>query len=252
MAIDLLKKKVGIVLAKRKLEKVVCEVKAAFDISGSMEWMYNNGTVQHLTDRLLAVASKFDDNGELEAWTFNESFSRAPTIVEAIHEGYVDEHILNNPDIDKWGGTNFSPVMDDIIKQYGTEEIIVECVVETKAPLWKRMLGQKTVSTTVESVERAPKNAEHPAFVIIQTDGENADTRESELIFKRQGDKKIFWQFICVGNSSFRWVESMSKKYPNVGFQKFKDLESASDEDFYEKLIDEKFTKWISSINSAQ
>ena len=58
MAIDLLKKKVGIVLAKRKLEKVVCEVKAAFDISGSMEWMYNNGAVQHLTDRLLAVASE--------------------------------------------------------------------------------------------------------------------------------------------------------------------------------------------------
>lgn len=252
MAIDLLKKKVGIVLAKRKLEKVVCEVKAAFDISGSMERMYQNGTVQNLTDRLLAVATKFDDNGELEAWTFSSSFNRAPLIVEAIHEGYVKDQILNNPEIDKWGGTYYAPMMDDIISQYTVEETEVETVVETKAPLWKRMLGQKTISTVETSVVHAPKEAEHPAFVIIQTDGENADPNETEAIFKRQGDKKIFWQFICVGNSSFHWVERMSQKYPNVGFQKFKSLENASDEEFYEKLIDEKFTKWVSAVNAGK
>ena len=46
MAIDLLKRKVGIVLEKRKLPQVTCEVKFALDISGSMQSLYDNGTVQ--------------------------------------------------------------------------------------------------------------------------------------------------------------------------------------------------------------
>jgi hypothetical protein len=44
----------------------------------------------------------------------------------------------------------------------------------------------------------------------------------------------------------------MSQKYPNVGFQKFKSLENSSDEEFYEKLIDEKFTKWVSAVNAGK
>ena len=94
MAIDLLKRKVGIVLEKRQLPQVTCEVKFALDISGSMQSLYDNGTVQALTDRLLAVASRFDDNGEMEVWTFTNGFSEAPLVTESMHEGITFWHNL--------------------------------------------------------------------------------------------------------------------------------------------------------------
>ena len=250
MAIDLLKKKVGIILTKRKLEKVVCEVKVAFDLSGSMESLYQNGTVQNLADRILAVATKFDDNGELEAWTFSCGYDQIPVITEQKHEDYVNQYIVKNSYIKhKWGGTEFLPVMQDIISEYTHEDIVEQKIAEVKAPFWKRLIGQQTSQEIVDVKKTVARSAEHPAFVVFQTDGENSDKSQVERLLESSKHLKIYWQFICVGNSGFEWVEKMSKKFGNVGFQKFSDLKSVSDEQFYEKLIDESFAKWITSIS---
>ena len=39
---------------------------------------YQDGLVQETVDRLLAIAGTFDDNGEMEVWTFNQKYSTPP------------------------------------------------------------------------------------------------------------------------------------------------------------------------------
>lgn len=65
-SISLLKKNVGVILEKKNLNNVVARVGLVLDISGSMRKLYKNGTVQNVVERILAVASRFDDDGQLD------------------------------------------------------------------------------------------------------------------------------------------------------------------------------------------
>src|SRR4051812_26347902 len=58
-----LHKKAGISLAKKNLTGVRACVYLVLDYSGSMSSYYRDGTVQAFTDRILAAAAHFDDDG---------------------------------------------------------------------------------------------------------------------------------------------------------------------------------------------
>ena len=45
----------------------------ALDISGSTNNDYYNGVYQQVTDRVFPVALALDDNGTMEAWTFDNN-----------------------------------------------------------------------------------------------------------------------------------------------------------------------------------
>lgn len=245
MAIDLLKKKVGIVLEKRKLPHVVCEVKFALDISGSMQGLYRGGVVQQLTDRLLAVASKFDDNGEMEVWTFTNDFDSAPTINESMHEGYVNRHILQNDEIYKWGGTSYAPVMKDILNQSFSTVVETKADVVTTPGFFGRLFGKKETVDQIVERDVVAKDAKYPVFVPFITDGENDDKAATERLIKENANKNIYWMMVGIGSERFAWLSEIANKYPNVGFLKIDDLSKISDEDFYLQLLNEEFCTWV-------
>ena len=56
--------------SKIDMTKHTARVALAMDYSGSMDWLYDNGSVQETISRLLPIALRFDDNGEL---VFGES-----------------------------------------------------------------------------------------------------------------------------------------------------------------------------------
>src|SRR4030095_4695296 len=120
--IDLRKKLVQITLEKKKLTNVVARVGIVLDISGSMITLYKNGTVQEVVERILAVASKFDDNGMLDVWVYDTYFSRMPSASERGFGEYVQNKIMNSHSIDKFGRNNEPPVMEDVIRKYTVEE----------------------------------------------------------------------------------------------------------------------------------
>lgn len=53
--------------SKIDMTKHTARVALAMDYSGSMDWLYDNGSVQETISRLLPIALRFDDNGELES-----------------------------------------------------------------------------------------------------------------------------------------------------------------------------------------
>ncbi|PEI89663.1 hypothetical protein CN679_19700 [Bacillus pseudomycoides] len=209
--ITLRKEAVRVVLEKKKLTGVVAKVALVLDISGSMRTLYKNGTVQEVVERVLAVASQFDDDDSLDIWVYDNEFSRLPAVTEKDFAGYVEKHILNNTSIHKFGRNDEPQVMEDIIKKYTVEE----------------------------------KSAE-PAFVIFINDGGCKKGIQKPVVFS--SNQPIFWQFVGIGNGKFdvlRKLDEMEGRFiDNTNFFYIRDIEKTTDETLYNNLLNE-LPMWI-------
>lgn len=61
----------AICLEKEPLIDLTARIAVILDISGSMSRLIESGAVQTTLERLLPIAMQFDDNREMEFWTFN-------------------------------------------------------------------------------------------------------------------------------------------------------------------------------------
>ncbi|EFV74897.1 VWA domain-containing protein [Cytobacillus sp. FSL W8-0315] len=210
-SISLLKKSAGIVLQKKNLANVTARVGLVLDISGSMRKLYKNGTVQRVVERILAVASQFDDDGALDIWVYDNEFSRLKPVTEHDFEGYVDQYILNNDLIHKFGRNDEPPVMEDVIQKYTTED-----------------------------------PSKDPAFIVFINDGGCKRTIKKPVI--ASSDKPLFWQFVGIGDSNFEVLEKLDEmdgRYiDNANFFHIKDIETISDNELYDLLLNE-FPDWL-------
>lgn len=211
MSIQLLKKSANIVLEKKKLQNVTARVGLVLDISGSMRSLYKNGTVQKVVERVLAVASQFDDDGSLDIWVYDNEFSRLKSVTEYDFENYVNTYVLENPLIHKFGRNDEPPVMEDIIQKYTEED-----------------------------------KSEDPAFIVFINDGGCKRTIKKPII--SSSDKPIFWQFIGIGNSNFEVLEKLDtmegRFIDNANFFHIEDVEKITDNELYDQLLNE-FPQWL-------
>lgn len=209
--ISLMKKTASVVLEKKKLTGVVARVGLVLDISGSMRTLYKNGTVQKVVERILAVASQFDDDGMLDVWVYDNEFSRLKSVTERDFENYVNDYILNNDLIHKFGRNDEPPVMEDVINKYTTED-----------------------------------PSKEPAFIVFINDGGCKRSIKKPVV--NSSNKPLFWQFVGIGDSNFEVLENldtMEGRYiDNANFFHIKDIEKISDEELYNKLLNE-FPEWI-------
>lgn len=198
-------------LEKPTLATRVSRVAVVMDYSGSMRSMYKDGTVQAVLERLLPIAMKFDDNGEMEFWLFDDGFRRMPNITLDNFYGYVDREILSHGY--HMGQTNYSPVMEDIIHKY---------TVEDPAPL--------------------------PDYILFITDGGNADKSAATKTITKASRFPIFWQFVGIGKSTFEFLEKLDdlegRYVDNANFFAINDLMNLTDKELYGKLLDE-YPSWL-------
>jgi len=215
-SISLLKQKAVIVLEKKKLTNVVARVGLVLDISGSMRGLYKNGTVQRVVERILAVASQFDDDGTLDVWVYDNEFSRLKSVTEQDFVNYVEEYILNNDLIHKFGRNDEPPVMEDVIKKYMIE---------------------------------SPSS--DPAFIVFINDGGCKRTIKKPVV--ESSTKPIFWQFLGIGDSNFEVLEKLDtmegRFVDNANFFHIKEIEKTTDEELYNKLLNE-FPGWITEAKT--
>lgn len=217
-SISLLKKSAQIVLEKRNLTNVTARVALVLDISGSMRRLYKNGTVQKVVERILAVASQFDDDGSLDVWVYDNEFSRLKPVTEIDFEGYVDQYILNNSLIHKFGRNDEPPVMEDVIHKYMVED-----------------------------------PSSDPAFIVFINDGGCKSTIKKSVI--TSSDKPLFWQFVGIGDSTFdvlKKLDEMEGRFiDNANFFHIQDIESISDDELYNLLLNE-FPEWLKEAKAKR
>ncbi|WP_040713521.1 vWA domain-containing protein [Paenibacillus curdlanolyticus] len=215
---DLRKKAVSITLTKKNIAGVVARVGVVLDISGSMQTLYHNGTVQDVVERILAIACQFDDDAQLDVWVYDNEFTRLASVTERELDGYVKKRILNDPNVHKFGRNNEPSVMEDVIRKYTVEE-----------------------------------DSELPAFVIFINDGGVLKTIQK--VITRSAVLPIFWQFVGIGKSNFevlKRLDTMSGRVvDNANFIHWDRIETVSDEALYDRLLDE-FPQWLAAAKQKR
>lgn len=197
--------------SKIDMTKHVARVALAMDYSGSMNRLYYNGSVQNVITRLLPIALKFDDNGELESWLFSNQEERLSAVNVNNYENYVQKVMMKARM--SMGGTNYAPALKDMVKYYKDIE---------------------------------PSSV--PAFIIFITDGENFDKAETNKIIKELSNYNIFVQFIGIGNESFTYLKSLDnmegRVHDNTGFTAVKDMNKMTDGELYTELL-RQYKDWL-------
>ncbi|WP_419883056.1 VWA domain-containing protein [Peribacillus sp. B-H-3] len=222
--LDLLKKKVDIIIEKNALQKIRARVGVVLDISGSMRRLYKEGIVQNVMERLLALATRFDDDGILDVWIYDNSFSRLPSVSEKDFPNYVEREILENTGVSKFTANNEPPVMRDVLNKYIKEE-------SSSLPVYLIFINDG-------GIKKAKKNQDSVANVLIDSSKE-----------------AIFWQFAGIGDGNFdvlRKLDDLEGRYAdNAGFFHIPDIEKETDEELYEKLLHE-FPRWLTEAREKK
>lgn len=226
MSISLEKRaeKVGIVLAKRGITQVpAVRVGCALDVSGSAKGFYDRGIMQETLDRLMGVAMKFDDNGELDIWAFSNSYKRCSTAASGDAGTFINNKFLREAQSALWGGTSYGPVLKDAIDYY-----------------FKPATGGLFGFGGKKSYTNDP-----PAMLLFITDGANDDRGAAAKVLKEAEGKPVYFMMVGIGpESNFSFIKDQADLLPNVGFVNLNDL-SISDDNLYEQLVSGEFADWV-------
>ena len=191
------------------LEDLKSRVALVLDCSGSMSDMFSDGRIQEVIERLLPLALKFDDNGELDFWLFSDDSKRMDGITIDNFYGLVNKILDDVP----FSGTSYAPVMEDVLNTY---------VVDDPADI--------------------------PNYVIFITDGDNWDRGDAERVITKGSNYPVFWQFVGIGDSSFQFLshlDDMDGRYvDNANFFQLNDLEDIDDKELYKRLLSE-YPQWL-------
>jgi hypothetical protein len=224
-----LTKQVGIVLEKRKIERITCRVAIAQDVSLSMYDYFKKGDMQSILTRLFAVAWLFDDDASLDCWVFNSSCQLLPAITEDNVDVYVQKNIMNNKKV-QWTGTYYEPALVSIVEYY-------------TAPAPTASFFTRIKNTFSKKVEVQTND---PVLVMFITDGETCDSvRNLNIILNKMSDANIFVQAVGAGRDKFELLQELADVNDNVDFFNVADISKLNNEQIYNQLISEKFSTWF-------
>jgi hypothetical protein len=252
-----LKKKSGIVLEKKGLAGITANIVFAEDVSGSIAEELNDGVVQETLDRLLGIGMNMDPDKSIDVYTFNTGAKHIGTANEANYKTFVKD-----AGIRAGGGTNYAPVMHEIINKYGTPikgtptTTTTTAEVEAKGFLGK-LFGKKETIVKTETIDAgapAVQPVKTPTLVFFITDGDNWDKDETRRVITEAAKQGIFWQFVGIGGRErFKFLEELDdlagRFLDNADFFDAKDIMSWTDEDLYDRILNE-FPGWLRQAKS--
>lgn len=208
-----LAKKAQISLEKVKLTELKARVALVLDASGSMNGQYSRGKVQEVINRLLPLAVAFDDDGALDCWAFGAKPCKLSEVSMANYSDYVNSE---DGGWKKWG----------VGQRINDEPKVIRQVIDFYA---------KSSDKT-------------PVYVLFISDGGIHEDRAITKLITEAAALPCFWQFVGVGGRNYGILERLDdmsgRAIDNCGFFALDDLNDISEEELYDKLMEE-FPSWI-------
>ena len=222
--INLLKSKVEIILTKKGINDLEARVALVLDISGSMMNQYNSGAVQAFLERIVPVASKLDDNNELDVWFFGSKFKRTKSVTENTVDGYIEK------ECGKKTRTLIFFEASSLMKELGMSN------------------NEALVINDVQKKYAKEEPSKLPTFVIFLSDGGVHDDEKIQQALLNASVYPIFWQFVGLGGRDYgilKELDNMPGRYvDNANFFHIDDLSKITDDQLYQRLINE-FPLWV-------
>lgn len=230
-----LAKKADIVLEKVNLTKHQARVALCLDISASMSRLYASGKIQRFAERILALGSRFDDDGAIDIFLFGANahqpgdmnLTNFQNFIATIQQRYPLE-----------GNTLYGKAMKMIRDFYFSSSGGKE-----KRSLFKSLLGGGNTGA-----RNTPLQAEQPVYVMFVTDGATANRGEAEKQITWASYEPIFWQFMAIGSGGFNFLERLDDLHDryadNADFFSVADPEAIADDRLYDLLMTE-YPHWV-------
>jgi stress response protein SCP2 len=233
-----LSKKAKISLEKVGLQNHEAKVALCLDISGSMSSLYRSGKIQKFAERILALGTRFDDDGSIDIFLFGQRAHNAGELTIDNFNGFVNNLTRKYP---LEGGTYYGKVMKEIRQYYFGSSI------NRQKPL-------------VQDV---------PVYVMFVTDGATADESVTLGQIQSSSYEPIFWQFMAIGRSSkdikkrgffasifqsdFSFLEKLDnltgRFIDNANFFSVEDPQAIADNELYDLLMGE-YPSWVQQASS--
>ena len=202
---------------KKTAEKVIlskgiggqkARVVLVIDISGSMSGTFARGEVQRASERLLALAMNFDDNGAADVFAFDAKSYDIGEISQDNFYEFVEREILAKFHLG--GATLYAPPMKSVV-----------------------------------ALSRIPGD---PVYCLFITDGDAYDANDTVKIVKDVSHLPIYWQFVGIGKASFALLKQLGgitgRTVNNTGFFQLDDLDAVEDEVLYNRMLAD-FPRWL-------
>ncbi|NJM13471.1 MAG: VWA domain-containing protein [Synechococcaceae cyanobacterium SM1_2_3] len=233
-------KQAAVSLEKAGLADHRAKVCLCLDISGSMRALYQSGAVQAFADRILALACRFDDDGEIDVFLFGEEVHQPAPMNLANSQNYIRDLIQRYP---LEGDTRYGAAMEAIRCHYFPDA-----------------RGQQ---------RQTPFRAQLPVYVMFLTDGSTSDKGLTEKQLRWSSYEPVFWQFMGIGkgrkskskslfsfaDSDFPFLEKLDelpgRLIDNADFFAVQKPDEHPDEELYTLLMGE-YPQWVKAAKSKQ
>ncbi|WP_019155067.1 VWA domain-containing protein [Robertmurraya massiliosenegalensis] len=232
-----LSKKAKVSLEKVGLQNHHAKVALCLDISASMYSLYRSGKIQDFAERILALGTRFDDDGSIDIFLFGARSHDAGELTIDNFNGFVNQLIKRYP---LEGSTYYGKAMKTIREHY---------------------FGQA-------SKRNSPHPSSVPVYVMFVTDGATFDEKETINHIRNSSYEPIFWQFMAIGKSNkgvkrrglfnsfqsdFSFLEKLddlSGRYiDNADFFSVEDPQHVSDHELYDLLMQE-YPSWVRAAST--
>lgn len=223
-------KKSGVEIQKQNLNGQKAKVGLCLDFSGSMSADYKNGSIQRLAEKVLALSTHLDDDGEIDLFVFD---------TEADHLGEISLTDYKNS-VEKFtngrhmGLTYYGKAISVIRKHYPMTSA-------TKAGGFFKSF-KKTPSVEV-------KKSDLPVFMVFLTDGGPNDKAEAKRMLTEVSSSPIFWKFLSIGKGPIEFLQKLddlpNRYMDNADYQYLgENVEAVSDEKLFEAMLVE-YRDWL-------
>jgi hypothetical protein len=214
------------------------KVAVALDFSGSMASVYRSGAMQRLVEKVLALATQFDDDGAIDFFVFDSRAAYLGEISLGDFAGSVNR--LTSGRI--MGSTNYADAFLTVRDHFGF----------TPPPVPKRgLFGLRKGAAPMARGSVTP--ADIPVFVLFLTDGAPDDQDAAVQSLTEVSTAPIFWKFLSIGSQSVRFLEQLDgyeeRFVDNANYEPIGDVDAISDAALFEKMLQE-FPDWLKEVRA--
>jgi hypothetical protein len=198
---------------------VKAQVEFILDVSNSAMWMYANGMIQELLERLMAIALRLDADGKLEMTSFGSTAHKHGDATEDQIPNYIQNVFIPES---RAGGTWYSGTNYAKAVQTASGGKYMGAMDKAKG-FFKKLMGQSAFT-------------DFPKLNIMMSDGQDMGDHDA-FIDQLTAAKDEYWLLVGVGEARcFGLMQKAADQLPNVGFVHFEDL-TVSDDKMYEMML---------------
>jgi len=199
------------------------KVALVLDYSGSMSRTYRSGAMQRLAEKVLALATQFDDDGNIDFFVFDRHAAYLGEISLQDFAGSVDRLTKGR----HMGTTNYAEAFLAVRDHF--------------AP------AKKGFFSSLRKAAAGP--ADQPVYALFLTDGGPDSRTAAKEALIEVSRSPIFWKFLSIGSESMSFLEKLDSEVKgrlidNANYQPIGDVDKISDAELFAKMLEE-FPDWL-------